>query len=89
MFTKLFQSTKIRRILATAVVVPALMCAAVPPSWSQSSASVQLLNNGKKKKHHNVPESGVLATVGIALAVIISAAVYRRRRVDSCDPSSV
>ncbi|HKS76667.1 MAG TPA: hypothetical protein VJQ82_25860 [Terriglobales bacterium] len=84
MFTKLFHSASVRRILATAIVAPAIMCAVVPPSWSQPSTSVQLLNNNaKKKKHHNVPESGVLATLGIALAVLVSAAVYRRRRVES------
>lgn len=83
MFMKLFHSASLRRILATAIVAPAIMCAVVPPSWSQPSTSVQMLNHAKKKKHHNVPETGVLASLGIALAVIVSAAVYRRRKVQS------
>ncbi len=78
---KISRWTSVRRLLATLVVVPALMLAVAPPTWAQGSTSSDSVSSARNRRpHHQVPEGGVLASLGIAMAVIASAAVYRRRR---------
>jgi len=69
-------------LLATSVLLPVLIGAAVTPTSAGTSAGNSFFSQQKKKKHKNLPESGVLASLGIALAVMVSAAVYRRRKTD-------
>ena len=82
MLTNPLRSVPVRRLLAISVMLPVLVGAAVSPTWAGSPAGNSFFNQQKTKKHKNLPESGVLSSLGIALAVMVSAAVYRRRRRD-------
>lgn len=73
----------LRLWLATLVVVPALMFTVVPVMSAQGTVKPGVTQNSRNKtdktRRHTVPEGGLLATAGIALAVVASA-TYRRRR---------
>ena len=74
--------TSLRCWLATLVMVPVLMFGAAPAAAAQASGGAATITaqSSRPKRPRRVPESGVLATMGIALAAIASTALYRRRR---------
>ena len=81
MLNKSYRWTVLRRFFTTALILPALMVAVAPPARAQASTTARdAVSAPHNKRCHKVPESGLLATMGLALGVIASAAVYRRRR---------
>lgn len=82
MLNKRSRWTIVRRFLTTALILPALMVAVAPPAWTQASTNAgAAVSAPDSKRCRKVPESGLLATMGLALGVIASAALYRRRHI--------